>query len=64
MDQDVTRSALEVLFSVSRELATTLELHKVLARVLVISTQNLGAERASLVILDDSGKPTDAGNLV
>lgn len=63
MDQDVTRSALEVLFSVSRELATTLDLHKVLTRVLVISTQNLGAERASLVVIDDAGKPIDAAIL-
>lgn len=63
MDNDINRSALEVLFSVSRELATTLDLHKVLARVLVISTQNLGAERASLVILDDKGKPVDAAIL-
>ena len=63
MDQDVNRSPLEVLFSVSRELATTLDLHKVLARVLVISTQNLGAERASLVVLDDNGKALDAAIL-
>lgn len=63
MDQDVTRSALEVLFSVSRELATTLDLHKVLSRVLVISTQNLGAERASLVVMDEAGKPIDAAIL-
>ena len=63
MDQDINRSALEVLFSVSRELATTLDLHKVLTRVLVISTQNLGAERASLVILDDKQKPIDAAIL-
>jgi PAS domain S-box-containing protein len=63
MDQDVNRTALEVLFSVSRELATTLDLHKVLNRVLFISTQNLGVERASLVVLDDTGKPIDAAIL-
>jgi PAS domain S-box-containing protein len=63
MDQDVNRSALEVLFSVSRELATTLDLHKVLARILLITTQNLGAERASLVVLDENGKPVDAAIL-
>ncbi len=63
MDQDVNRSALEVLFSVSRELATTLDLHKVLARILLITTQNLGAERASLVVLDETGKPVDAAIL-
>lgn len=63
MDQDVNRTALEVLFSVSRELGTSLDLHKVLTRVLVISTQNLGAERASLVVLDDAGKPVDAAIL-
>jgi len=63
MDQEVTRSSLEVLFSVSRELATTLDLHKVLTRVLFLSTQNLGVERASLVVLDDTGKPVDAAIL-
>jgi two-component system, NtrC family, sensor histidine kinase KinB len=60
MEQVVTRTPLEVLFSISRELATTLDLHKVLARVLILSTENIGAERASLVVLDESGKPSDA----
>jgi PAS domain S-box-containing protein len=63
MNRDVNRTALEVLLSVSRELATTLDLHKVLTRVLAISTQHLGVERASLVVLDDSGKPIDAAIL-
>lgn len=63
MDKTISSTGLEVLYSVSRELATTLDLHKVLARVLVISTQNIGAERASLVVLDDTGKPVDAAIL-
>lgn len=63
MDNDINRSSLEVLFTVSRELATSLDLHKVLARVLTISTQNLGAERASLIVLDDKAKPVDAAIL-
>ncbi|KAF0110402.1 MAG: putative two-component sensor histidine kinase [Chloroflexi bacterium] len=60
MNEEITRTSLEILFSISRELATTLDLHKVLARVLSLSTENMGAERASLIVLDGSGKPVDA----
>ncbi len=60
MNQDLASNSLEILLSVSRELAKTLDLHKVLASVLTLSTKNLGVERASLVVLDDSSKPIDA----
>jgi len=54
------RSQLEILYNVSRQLAASLDLHEVLARVLLISTSNLFAERASLVVLDKANKPRDA----
>lgn len=60
MDQDITHSSLEILFSISRELASTLDLRKVLSKVLVLSTENMNAERASLVVLDKAGNPVDA----
>jgi PAS domain S-box-containing protein len=54
------RSSLEILYSISRELAASLDLHTVLERVLSLSTSNIGAERASLVVLDEKGNPIDA----
>ncbi|MCX6055288.1 MAG: ATP-binding protein [Chloroflexi bacterium] len=60
MTEEKARTPFEILFSISRELASTLDLHIVLARVLTLSTENMGAERASLIVLDQNGKPVDA----
>jgi len=60
MPQDRTRSSLELLLSISRELATSLELRSVLARVLSLSTTNVGAERGSMIVLNDAGQPVEA----
>jgi len=54
------KTSLEILFSISRELAASLDLHTVLERVLSICTSNIGAERASLIVLDKKGNPIDA----
>ena len=59
-EQDRTRALLELLFHVSRELATALDLRTVLQRVLYEAIQNVGGERCSIVVLDDSGKAVDA----
>ncbi|MGE5374457.1 MAG: GAF domain-containing protein [Bacteroidota bacterium] len=59
-DQDRTRALLELLFHVSREVATALDLRTVLQRVLYEAIQNVGGERCSIVVLDDSGKAVDA----
>jgi PAS domain S-box-containing protein len=53
-------SPLEILYSISRELTASLDLHTVLSRVLELSTENIGAERASLIVLNNFGKPVDA----
>ncbi|GAP12564.1 protein containg PAS domain S-box [Longilinea arvoryzae] len=62
--QDRTRSSLELLLDISRELATTLDMHTVLARVLDLSVANIGAERGSLIILDANQEPVDAAIVV
>lgn len=57
--EDRNRS-LELLYHVSREVATALDLRTVLQRVLYEAMRNAGGERASIVVLDDTGKPVDA----
>lgn len=64
ISQDRTRSSLELLLSISRELATTLDMHTVLARVLELSIANVDAERGSLIVLDANQQPVDAAILV
>ena len=53
-DSDRTRAILELLYHVSRELATALDLRTVLQRVLYEALQNVGGERCSIVVLDDA----------
>ena len=58
-EPDRTRALLELLYDVSRELATALDLRTVLQRVLYGALQNVGGERCSVVVLDDAGKTVD-----
>ena len=60
MEEDHTRALLELLYHVSREVATALDLRTVLQRVLFEATQNIGGQRGSIVVLDDNGKPVDS----
>ena len=60
MEEDRTRTLLELLYHVSREVATALDLRTVLQRVLFEATQNIGGQRGSIVVLDDNGKPVDS----
>ncbi|HSG45321.1 MAG TPA: GAF domain-containing protein [Anaerolineales bacterium] len=59
-ETDRTKALLELLYHVSRELATPLDLRTVLQRVLYEAIQNVGGERCSIVVLDDAGKAVDA----
>ena len=54
------RNRLELLYHVSREVATALDLRTVLQRVLYQAIQNVGGERGSIVVLDDAGKAVDS----
>lgn len=53
------RAQLELLYAISRSLASELELREVLQRVLFASLEHVGGERASIVVLDDQGNPLD-----
>lgn len=60
MTNDRDRSLLELLYSVSRELATAIDLRTVLQRVLYAALDNVGGERGSIVVMDRHGKPLDS----
>jgi len=60
LEEDRARSLLELLYHVSRELATALDLRTVLQRVLLEAIQNVGGERGSIAVLDDSGNAIDS----
>jgi len=60
MSPSEERTALEILYSISRELAASLDLHTVISRVLELSTEQLGTVRASLIVLNENGQPVDA----
>lgn len=57
---DRTKASLELLLSISRQLVTSLDLGTVLDRVLMLSIDNVGAERGTLVILDENQNPVNA----
>ena len=54
------RTRLELLYHVSREVATALDLRTVLQRLLYEAIQNVGGERGSIVVMDDAGKVVDS----
>ncbi|MDI6768083.1 MAG: GAF domain-containing protein [Anaerolineales bacterium] len=64
MPDDELRSSLELLYNVNRELASALDLHTVLQRVLFQSLKYAGGERGSIVVLDDNGKPVEAAIVI
>ena len=60
MAEDRTKALLELLIQINREVAAALDLRTVLQRLLFAVIHNVGGERGSIVVLDDSGKPIDA----
>lgn len=62
-ENELTRSSLELLYNISRELATALDLRTVLQRVLFLSMHNIGAISGSLIALDDNGQPFESAIL-
>ncbi len=59
-EPDHSRALLELLIGVNREVASALDLRTVLQRLLFAAIQNVGGERGSIVVMDDTGKPIDA----
>jgi two-component system, NtrC family, sensor histidine kinase KinB len=48
-----TRASLELLYNISRELASALDLQALLRRILFLSMDNIGAANGSIIVLDD-----------
>ncbi len=59
-EDNSTRSSLELLYHISRELSSALDLRTLLERVLILSMQNVGAINGSIIVLDDNGTPVDS----
>jgi sigma-B regulation protein RsbU (phosphoserine phosphatase) len=60
IDDNSTRASLELLYNISRELSSALDLRTLLERVLFLSMQNVGAINGSIIVLDDNGTPVDS----
>lgn len=59
-----TQTSLDLLYHISRELASALELRVVLERVIRLSLDNVSGSSGSLIVLDDQGAPIDSIILV
>jgi PAS domain S-box-containing protein len=61
---DNTRASLELLYHISRELTSALDLHTVLTQVLSLSTSNVQAERGTVIVINAQQRPVDAAIIV
>lgn len=53
-------SSLKLLYGISRELASALDLSTLLTRILYLATNNLEASSGSIIVLDENGRPIDS----
>ena len=58
------KASLELLYRISREIATTLDLSTVLERVLSLSLKSIGAISGSIIVLDENGQPLESAMIV
>ncbi len=54
-----SRASLELLYAISRELTSHLDLPQLLRRVLLLTLENVGAASGSILVLDEEGVPAD-----
>ncbi len=59
-ENETSRASLELVYHVSRELTSALELHTVLERVLFLSMRYVGAMSGSIIVVDDHGKAVES----
>ncbi len=59
-EPEAARASLELLYDVSRELTSALELRTVLQRVLFLSMKTVGASTGTLIVLDDNYLPVES----
>jgi two-component system, NtrC family, sensor histidine kinase KinB len=57
---ETAQSSLELLYHISRELVTVLDLRTVLERVVYLSMQTTGAISGTIIVMDDSGRPIES----
>ena len=53
------RTSLELLLTISRELAVQLDLRQLLQRILQLTLENVGAASGSILVLDEAGHVTE-----
>jgi nitrate/nitrite-specific signal transduction histidine kinase len=53
---ETAQASLELLYHISRELVTVLDLRTVLERVVYLSMQTTGAISGSIIVMDDNGR--------
>ncbi len=58
--KETSRASLELLYTISREVTSALDLRTVLERVLKLSMENTGAVNGSLIVLDEAGEPVES----
>lgn len=63
-ETETSRASLELLYHVSRELTTNLDLRTVLKRVLFLSMQRVSAISGSIIVLDDNGTPVESALII
>lgn len=59
-EYQAAQSSLELLYHISRELASALELRPVLIRILHLAINHVGGISGSIIVLDDHGKPVES----
>ena len=58
-EKSTSRTSLELLYNISRELTSALELSTVLERVISLSMENVGALNGSIIVMDSSRVPIE-----
>lgn len=53
------RTSLDLLYSISRELAAQLDLRELLQRILQLTLENVGAPSGSILVLDEEGRVSE-----
>ena len=49
-----THPSLELLYHISREIASTIDLPALIERILVLSIENIGAQNGSIIVVDEN----------
>ena len=58
-ENSTARTSLELLYNVSRELTSALELNAVLEKVINLSMENVGALNGSIIVMDSTKTPIE-----